>query len=90
MNAAWTRKSYGYDRPEMEFEAAHQPAEQTRASGACGQAARIASAAADRADVTSLAARRWPTSTEPMLLENCPVAPWDGEGAKAAVEASSA
>jgi hypothetical protein len=27
LNAAWTRKSYGYDRPEMQFEVTHQPAE---------------------------------------------------------------
>jgi hypothetical protein len=32
--------------------------------------------------VTSLAARRWPTSTERMLLENCPVPALDGEGAE--------
>jgi hypothetical protein len=54
-----------------------------------GQAAKVAAATEDPVDVTSLAPRRWPTSTDPMLLENCPVPLLTVNVPKATVEPSS-
>ena len=58
-------------------------------SSVLGQAAKVAAATEDPVDVTSLAPRRWPTSTDPMFLESCPVPPLTVNVPKATVDPSS-